>query len=78
VEFYAAFPQFTRTKVQFKGIEAKSTHGWYGSSHSDARKSGKPTTILSPWGLILAAENVFVFNRLGMEKTLGMEGGGED
>jgi hypothetical protein len=54
VEFYAAFPEFARTKVQFKDVEAKSARGWYGSSHSEARKFGKPITILSAWGLICA------------------------
>jgi len=52
VELYAAFPQFARTNVQLKGVEAKSACGWCRSSHSEARKFGKPSTILSPWGLI--------------------------
>jgi hypothetical protein len=28
VELYAAFPELTRTKVQFEDVEAKSARGW--------------------------------------------------
>jgi hypothetical protein len=55
VELYAAFPEFARTKIQFKGIEAKTARGWYGSSHSEARKFGKPITIFSTWVFLCVA-----------------------
>jgi hypothetical protein len=47
VEPYPTFSEFARTKVQFEDVEAKSARGWRGSSHKEARKFGKPTTILS-------------------------------
>ncbi len=78
-EFYAVFPELARAGIQFEYVEAKSAKGWCGRSHNEARKFGKPITILTPVGSSApSSENVFVLNSLGMEKTLGTNGGNKD
>ncbi|HTB93950.1 MAG TPA: hypothetical protein VK728_14050 [Candidatus Sulfotelmatobacter sp.] len=78
-ELYSVFPEFTRAGIQFEEVETKQPRGWCGRSHSESRKLGKPITIHTPMGSPAPCSgNFFVPNSLGMEKTLGTNGGKKD